>query len=138
MGQQYRRKIQKIGFFSLHFDPEGPYIGHFATPKSWTFDNGTHPDRFFFTNYTYDNDKRNFYGTIDLDGKYWGVKYYVLNLTFTKDYRDIIEGFRYDYDENNEVFAFMDHSVNAPGDGYKYVIHHPVEALKFSQNCQVL
>ena len=39
---------------------------------------------------------------------------------------------------NNEVTAFMDHSINAPGDGFKHIIHHPIEPVIVSQNCQVV
>lgn len=120
---------------SLHFDPDGPYMGHFATPKDWTFDNGTHPDRLFFTNYTYDDEERKFWGVVRLYGKYWGVERYEFNLTFTKDFLDISEGWRWDFDVNNTITAFMDHSMDAPGDGYKHVIHHPVEPLTVPQNC---
>jgi len=43
MGQKYRRVIKFDGWYSLHFDPEGPYLDHSKTPKDWVLDDGKHP-----------------------------------------------------------------------------------------------
>ena len=42
MGQKYKRKIMVEGYFSLHFDPEGPYMDHSKTPEDWKSADGTH------------------------------------------------------------------------------------------------
>lgn len=72
-----------MGYFSLHFDPKNPYVDHTSAPATWTFDNGTHPDKFMFSNWTYNETTRNFLGTCELDGEYFGLDRYFYNLTFS-------------------------------------------------------
>ena len=98
MGQQYQRVIKFLGWYSLHFDKKAPYIDHSTTPKSWSFENGVHPQRFYFQNWTYNEETRHFIGNVNFDeSPYFGLSRYTYNLTFSEDFTEIIEGVRYGY-----------------------------------------
>ena len=65
----------------MHFDPVHPYVDHSKTPFSWKMDNGTHPDRFYFENWSYDEETRHFEGDLIMDknnksNTYFGVSRY--------------------------------------------------------------
>ena len=87
-----------MGWYSLHFDPVAPYVDHSTTPKSWAFDNGTHAERFWFEDWSYNETSRNFVGTCNFPSPYFGLSKYVYNLTFSKDFTEIEEGIRHGYD----------------------------------------
>ena len=48
-------------------------MNHSGTPKSWTLDNGTHPEIVYFSDWSYDEQKRHFLGTIDFGDVYYGL-----------------------------------------------------------------
>jgi len=91
--------VKFIGWYSMHFDPERPYIDHSTTPKSWAFDNGTHGERFYFVDgWTYDIETRHFKGAVEFPSPYFGLSKYVYDLKFSEDFTEILEGMRYGYD----------------------------------------
>ena len=98
MGQQYQRVFKYLGWYSLHFDPKDPYLDHSTTPVSWAYENGTHPQRFYFEkDFSYNKETRHFLGTVNFGSPYFGLSKYVYNLTFSEDFTEIIEGVRYGY-----------------------------------------
>lgn len=105
IGQQYRRVQNVMGFFSIHFDPEHPYVDHSKTPEDWKTDDGTHPKKLYFQNWQYNNVTRNFKGTIVFgkNNKYYGAAEYRYDLTFGEDFTEIVYGYRYSVDENNNI-----------------------------------
>ena len=139
MGQQYMRTVRGIGWYSLHFDfnPAGPYVDLSATPDEWLFDNGTHPGKLPFANYSYDETKRHFEGVVDLSGDYYELSHMVYNLTFTEDFAEIETGYREDWPVGSREVNHYDHGRSAASRSYKHIVHHPVPAHSFQQNCQV-
>lgn len=88
----------------MHFDPLNPYVDHSKTPNSWTLKNGTHPDRFFFENWSYDPKSRHFKGDLifdknDKNNTYYEAERYSYDLKFSEDFLEIDEGERREYDK---------------------------------------
>ena len=130
MGQKYRRVIKFDGWYSLHFDPEGPYIDHSKTPKDWIMDDGTHPQRLPFTNWTYDAETRHFEGYIVFQSPYFGLSQYFYNLTFRDDFLDISEGVRQGFNTDGVITDTETHQTGGLV-AYEYIVNHETPPLKF-------
>lgn len=137
MGQQYQRVARGVGWYSLHFDPDGPFLDLTSTPEDWLFDNGTHPGKLQFANYSYDVAKRHFEGIVDLGGDYYDISYHAFNLTFTEDFAEIETGYREDWSRTGELAARYDHSGGAASRSFQYEVLHPIPPISIQQNCQV-
>ena len=138
IGQQYIRKIKFLGWYSLHFYEKNPYIDHSTTPKSWSLDNGTHPQRFYFSKgWTYDAETRHFEGAVEFGSPYFGLSKYVYDLIFGEDFTEIVQGIRYGYDTDGKVRDTEPHETGGLV-AYEYIIHHEVKPYQFDLSCQAM
>ena len=128
-----------MGFFSIHFDPETPYVDHSKTPEDWKTDDGTHPQKLYFENWQYDNQTRNFKGAIIFgpDNKYYGAAEYRYDLTFGEDFTEIKDGYRYSVDETGTIIQTHKHYTGGTK-LYEYIIQHDVQPINFTLGCKVV
>jgi len=134
MGQKFRRVIFYDGFYSLHFDPEGPYVDHSNTPETWKLANGTHPKKFMFSNWTYDDATRHFEGSVFFPSPYFGLNEYRYNLTFSEDFLEISEGYREGFDTEGNLDSNETHHTGGLV-AYEHIISHETKPLKFELDC---
>lgn len=132
-----------MGWFSLHFDPENPYVDHSATPDSWTLDDKTHPDKFFFENWSYNESTRHFIGDLIFDktnksNTYYGAARYSYDLKFSEDFLEIDEGERREYDKDGVLERTFPHQNRDGLISYEYVIDHEVKSHVFDFQCATL
>ena len=126
-----------MGWYSLHFDPVAPYVDHSTTPKSWAYKDGTHPKKFYFSNWTYNEQTRNFVGTTAFEKDYFGLGKYIYNLTFSEDFTEIFSGVRHGFDRNGKLMDSESHETGGLT-AYEYIIQHDVPPYIFKLNCQVI
>ena len=126
-----------MGWYSIHFDPVAPYVDHSTTPKSWAFNNGTHPQRFMFEDWSYNETTRNFIGSAKFPSPYFGLSKYVYNLTFSKDFTEIEEGIRHGYDTTGKLTDSETHQTGGLT-AYEYIIEHKVKPFRLDLECQAI
>lgn len=134
MGQKYKRVIKFDGWYSLHFDPEGPYVDHSTTPETWILSNGTHPKKLPFSNWSYDPETRRFEGTVVFPLPYFGLSSYFYNLTFSKDFLEIEDGYRTGYDTQGVLDSTESHHTGGLV-AYEYIISHESNPFEFDLDC---
>lgn len=91
-------------------------------------EDGTHPQKLPFSDWSYDAETRHFEGHIVFDSPYFGLKSYFYNLTFSEDFLEISEGERQGFDTDGVLDSIETHHTGGLV-AYEHIISHESKPL---------